>query len=84
MDMIDSGESDAKIIAVPVGDPRFSAIKDLKDLNAHIVKEFTHFFETYKHIQGKVVKIKKVEGASKAKKVIEEAIKLYKKEYKKK
>jgi inorganic pyrophosphatase len=84
MDMIDSGESDAKIIAVPVGDPRFSAIKDLKDLNAHIVKEFTHFFETYKHIQGKVVKIKKVEGAVKAKKVIEEAIKLYKKEYKKK
>jgi inorganic pyrophosphatase len=84
MDMIDSGESDAKIIAVPVGDPRFASVKDLKDLNTHLVKEFTHFFETYKHIQGKVVKIRKVEGVAKARKVIEEAIKLYKKEFKKK
>ena len=48
IDMIDSGESDAKIIAVPVSDRRFDDIHDLKDLNKHTLKEFTHFFETYK------------------------------------
>lgn len=48
IDMIDSGESDAKIIAVPVSDRRFDDIHDLSDLNKHTLKEFTHFFETYK------------------------------------
>lgn len=48
MDMVDSGESDAKIIAVPVDDRRFEHIHDLNDLNKHSLKEFTHFFETYK------------------------------------
>lgn len=48
MDMDDSGESDAKIIAVPVNDRRFENIKDLSDLNAHTLKEYSHFFETYK------------------------------------
>ena len=48
MDMIDSGESDAKIIAVPVNDRRFDDINDITDLNKHTLKEYTHFFETYK------------------------------------
>jgi inorganic pyrophosphatase len=48
MDMIDSGESDAKIIAVPVNDRRFEHVHDLTDLNKHMLKEFSHFFETYK------------------------------------
>ena len=48
MDMNDSGESDAKIIAVPVSDRRFDDINDLADLNKHTLKEYKHFFETYK------------------------------------
>ncbi len=52
IDMIDAGESDAKIIAVPVGDRRFEHIHDLADLNKHSVKEYTHFFETYKLLKG--------------------------------
>ena len=49
MNMIDSGESDAKIIAVPTSDKRFDHIHDLKDLNKHSLKEFTHFFYTFKN-----------------------------------
>ncbi len=51
MDMNDSGESDAKIIAVPVNDRRFEDIKDISDLNKHMLKEYSHFFETYKMLK---------------------------------
>ena len=53
MDMNDSGDSDAKIIAVPVNDKRFEDIQDLSDLNKHTLKEYSHFFETYKVLKGK-------------------------------
>ena len=51
MDMTDTGESDAKIIAVPVDDKRFDDVHDLSDLNKHSLKEFTHFWETYKELK---------------------------------
>jgi inorganic pyrophosphatase len=81
VDMIDAGESDAKIIAVPVDDPRFKHVVDLKDVNPHTVKEIIHFFETYKQIQKKEVTIEGVRGSDDAKQVVEEAIALYKKEF---
>ncbi len=83
MDMIDSGESDAKIIAVPAGDPRFSHMNDLADVNPHFVKEVTHFYENYKKLQNKVVTIPTVRDAKAAKEVISESIELYKKEFNK-
>jgi inorganic pyrophosphatase len=83
MDMIDGGEGDAKIIAVPVEDPRFDEIKDLKDINAHTLKEIEHFFTTYKLLQNKTVVINGVDGKDKAEAVIKEALDLYKKEFKK-
>ncbi len=51
MEMIDSGESDRKIIAVPVDDKRREDTKNLSDLNQHNLKEFKHFFETYKELK---------------------------------
>jgi len=58
MDMVDDGESDVKIIAVPVKDPRFAEIKDLSDVNKHTLKEMEHYFTTYKKLQNKEVVIK--------------------------
>ncbi len=52
MDMNDSGEDDAKIIAVPVNDKRFDDINDIEDLNKHSLKAYAHFFETYKILKG--------------------------------
>lgn len=83
LDMIDSGESDAKIIAVPVSDPRFSEVQDLSDVNKHFIKEVTHFYENYKKLQNKEVTIPTIRDASAAKEVILEAIELYKKEFNK-
>lgn len=79
IDMIDGGEGDAKIIAVPVDDPRFNETFDLKDVNPHTIKEIVHFFETYKQLQNKAVEIKEVLGAAEAKKAILTGMELYKK-----
>lgn len=77
MDMIDGGESDAKIIAVPVNDPRMKEIVSLATTPKHFLKEVQHFMETYKLIQNKVVEIKGVGDENKAQEVIKEAIELY-------
>lgn len=78
MHMTDSGDSDAKIIAVPAKDPRFDDMKDLKDVNPHNIKEFKHFYENYKALQNKVVTIDGVDGKETALKVIAESIELFK------
>lgn len=78
MEMIDGGEQDNKIVGVPVDDPRMSDIKDLKDLNSHFTKEMTHFFETYKKIQNKEVKVGEWFGADKAKEEFDKSCAAYK------
>lgn len=81
MEMIDDGESDYKIIAVPVDDKRWDDTHDLADLNKHMVKEFVHFFETYKELkkgQKDVVKIPKISGRKEALEAILKSIDLYK------
>src|SRR3989344_7221468 len=40
MQMTDGGESDDKIICVPMNDIRWDDIKDVQDLNQHTLKEF--------------------------------------------
>jgi len=77
MEMIDGGERDDKVVAVPVDDPRMNEIKDIADLNAHFSKEMTHFFETYKKIQNKEVQIGEWHGAEKAKDAFDRSCALY-------
>ncbi len=78
MDMVDGGESDVKIIAVPTSDPRWSDIKDLADINKHTLKEMEHFFVTYKNLQKKEVVINGFEGKDGAIKAFNKAIDQYK------
>ncbi len=81
MNMIDSGEGDDKIIAVPVDDPRFNNVQDLKDVNPHTIKEIEHFYSTYKQLQNKVVEVKGFKGKSEAESSFEEGLKLYSEKY---
>ncbi len=78
MKMVDTGEQDDKIIAVPVEDPRFDEVKNLGDLNTHTLKEIKHFFETYKTIQNKPVEVPGFEDAESAKSAFEKSIQAYK------
>jgi len=80
--MEDEKGLDTKIIAVPVEDPRFNEIEDIKDLDEHKLKEIKEFFETYKRLEpGKFVRVKGWEGRKKAEKEIERAIEAYKKKF---
>jgi inorganic pyrophosphatase len=58
MEMVDGGEVDNKILAVPTEDPRFEDIQTLEDLPKHKLKEIQNFFETYKILQKKSVAVK--------------------------
>jgi inorganic pyrophosphatase len=58
MEMIDGGEIDNKILAVPITDPRFKDILSLDDLPQHVLLEIKNFFENIKVLQNKVVEVK--------------------------
>ena len=75
--MVDGGDKDEKVLAVPAGDPRFAEIKDLSDVNPHTLKEISHFFETYKKIQAKEVSVGEWQGAAEAKAAFVRAVGMY-------
>lgn len=77
MRMIDGGEGDDKIIAVPKHDPRWEEVEDLSQLNKHTIKEIQHFFETYKTIDGKKVEISGVEGREAAYEAVKKGLQMY-------
>jgi inorganic pyrophosphatase len=85
MDMVDSGESDFKIIAVPVDDKRWEDVQDLADINKHTLKEFQHFLETYKALKGKdaPVEIKSILGKAEAMEAVKKSVELYKQKFSK-
>lgn len=86
MEMIDGGDSDYKVIAVPVEDKRWDDVKDLKDINKHNLKEYQHFFETYKALKGKKneVVVHGYKGKKEAVAAVKRSIKLYEKQFMKK
>lgn len=75
--MTDSGDSDDKLIAVPVGDPRWNDVQDLGDLNKHTLLEIEHFYSTYKKLQKKEVVVKDFKGKIEAVAAFHEAKELY-------
>ena len=75
--MIDGGEKDEKVLAVPSGDPRYKHIQDLADVNPHILKEISHFFLTYKQLQGKEVSVEDWQDKAAAQAAFERASQMY-------
>ena len=51
--MHDEKGSDFKILAVPVGDPRYAHVETLTDLGPHWLREIETFFATYKLLEPK-------------------------------
>lgn len=58
VDMEDEAGQDWKIIAVADKDPRHKTIQSVEDLGEHFKKEVQHFFEEYKKLEDKWVKVK--------------------------
>ncbi|OQD58878.1 inorganic pyrophosphatase [Methanobrevibacter arboriphilus JCM 13429 = DSM 1125] len=81
MGMIDGGDKDYKILAVPVDDPKFKDINDISDVPSHILDEIAEFFKTYKNLEGKEVEVLNWDNAEMAKKEAIRSIDLYKEKY---
>lgn len=77
LNMIDDGEEDQKLLTVPVEDPRFKDVYTLEDVPKHVLDEISHFFKTYKDLQGKKTEIGEWEGPEEAAKLIDECIARY-------
>lgn len=72
--MIDSGDADEKVLAVPEGDPLFRTYKTLADVPPHFLREVEHFFSTYKQLEGRAVEPIGWEGVETAQRVVKDAI----------
>ena len=51
--MEDQGQSDHKVIGVPLGDPLWAAATSLSDVPGHLLRELEHFFTVYKDLEEK-------------------------------
>ena len=80
MHMLDQGQPDDKIIAVHINDPAFANYTDIAQLPAHIGLEIQRFFEDYKALEKKAVKVEHMEGPERANAVIAEALLTYRRE----
>lgn len=75
--MTDGDKADEKIISVPYGDPAYNQYKDISELPKHTFDKITHFFEFYKTLEGKAIKVEQPYGREKAIEVIEHCIERY-------
>ncbi|BBM89125.1 inorganic pyrophosphatase [Spirochaetota bacterium] len=57
IEMIDDGEEDHKLIAIPVSDPELAHIDDISKVSPHLIEKIKNFFATYKIMQKKDVVI---------------------------
>ncbi|MGB6723294.1 MAG: inorganic diphosphatase [Terracidiphilus sp.] len=56
-EMLDYGVCDEKILAIAMGNPRFSDIQNYTEIQPHILLEVEHFFSVYKELEDKETKI---------------------------
>jgi inorganic pyrophosphatase len=79
--LVDHGQADEKVLAVPVGDPYSEGLHDLEDIQPHYVREIEHFFQVYKDLEGKDTQTQGFEGAEAAKRAIRRAMDMYREKF---
>lgn len=81
MQMIDSGEEDDKIIAVATKDPSVNHISEIDEVPPHFILELRNYFEQYKVLENKQVKIDAFQSRQEAYQIINDAIAFYKQKF---
>jgi inorganic pyrophosphatase len=81
MQMIDQGEADDKIIAVAANDPSVNHFNDIEELPKHFFNELRHFFEEYKKLEDKTVRVDEFGNRESAYRIIQEALDFYKESF---
>jgi inorganic pyrophosphatase len=57
LEMEDDKGVDDKLLAVAADDPRYDTVTRLQDVSPHTLREIAHFFESYKALEGKSVRV---------------------------
>jgi inorganic pyrophosphatase len=73
MRMLDGGELDDKILAVAENDMSVNHMNDITDIPEHFTKELKNFFEDYKKLEKKTVKVEEFQNAKIAKEIVMKA-----------
>lgn len=77
MQMVDQNEEDDKIIAIHENDPAVSHYQDISMLPKHTLEELQRFFEDYKILERKQVRIERFKGRVDAQEIIRRSMELY-------
>jgi len=83
MTMIDAGKPDHKIIAVATDDPEFNAYHEAGEMPPHRLLMLRRFFQDYKQLEGKAVKVNRILPASKAYPIIRDSLLRYRRQRRK-
>jgi inorganic pyrophosphatase len=81
MEMIDENERDDKIVAVAKNDMSVNYIDDISNLPPHTTTELRRFFEDYKKLEHKNVRVEQFLDKEAAFKIVNESILLYEKTF---
>lgn len=77
MSMTDSGTRDDKVIAVAIGDPEFNSYREVCELPPHRLEVLKRFFQYYKQLEGKRVRVGKIHASRDAVRLIKAALERY-------
>lgn len=81
MQMIDNNQGDDKIIAVAANDPAVNHYSQVSELSSHFTDVLRNFFEQYKVLEKKTVRIDQFQPKDLARIIIQDAITRYSKAY---
>lgn len=79
--MLDRGEPDDKILAVPCHDPFYGEYFDIADIPQHYLREVQHFFGIYKDLEGKRMEVLGWAKSEFAAQAVTDAMRAYEEKY---
>lgn len=77
LNMRDEKGIDDKVLAVPIGDPRFEDVRDLSGISPHWLREIENFFGTYKTLEDKFTEVVGWQDVEAAWEIIQEGYEMY-------
>ncbi|MCL2486263.1 MAG: inorganic diphosphatase [Oscillospiraceae bacterium] len=81
IEMIDGGQYDEKVIAIPYGDPSHNGYRRIDELPNHIFSEMRHFFTVYKALEGKTTTVLNMLSRDETVKLVKSTIESYERKY---